>query len=190
MMNEIWLPVKDYEGLYEVSNLGNVRSLKRKTTSGKMLITSPDRKRNGYLKLTLSKNDVQKNVLVHRLVACAFIPNPKQLKEVNHKDGNKMNNCVDNLEWVTREENTSHAIKTGLRKPIFNNPLRSFPVNQYSIDGALVNSYPSMREAERQTGVRHKGISDCSIGKRESAGGYKWRFNKLDVMDEVQHETD
>lgn len=173
-MNETWLPVKDYEGLYEISNLGNIRSLKRHSTSGKVLTPSMSRKRKGYLQVTLSKNDVHETKTIHRMVAKAFIPNPNELQEVNHKDGNKLNNCAENLEWVTREENTEHAIKMGLRKPMFNNPLRSFPVNQYSLDDKFIKSYPSMREAERQTGVRHKAISECCTGKNKSAGGYKW----------------
>ena len=173
-MNETWKPISGYEGLYEVSNLGNVRSLKRANTNGRVL--KQGWRPNGYLIVSLSKNNRQKTKLTHRLVAEAFIPNPNRLSEVNHKDGNKENNCVDNLEWVTRMDNVKHSIETGLKKPVFNNPLRSKVVNQYSVDGKLLHTYPSTGEAERQTGIRHGNISKCCNGKTPTAGGYVWEY--------------
>ena len=173
-MSEIWKPIRDYEGLYEVSNLGNVRSLKRNTTNGKVL--KQGGRPNGYLIVTLCKNNKHKTRTIHRLVAEAFIANPNSLPEVNHNDGNKKNNCIDNLEWVTKEENTQHAINTGLRKVIFNNPLRSKMVNQYSLNGTLLHTYPSTGEAERQTGIRHGNIVKCCNGQTPTAGGYKWEY--------------
>ena len=180
-MNEIWKPIKGYEGLYEVSNFGNVRSLKRNTTEGKVLKQGWHTR--GYSNVSLSKGNNHKTRSIHRLVAETFIPNPNNLPEVNHKDGNKKNNCVENLEWVTRIENVLHSMETGLKKPIFNNPLRSKAVNQYSLDGILLQTYPSTGEAERQTGVRHGNISKCCNRQTPTAGGYKWKYESEVVQE-------
>lgn len=107
---EKWVDVVGYEGDYEVSDLGNVRNKKTK----KVLKQRMDM--YGYLKVTLSKNNKPKTFLVHRLVATAFIPNPLDKPQVNHKDTDKTNNCVSNLEWSTHKENISHAVNNGLGK--------------------------------------------------------------------------
>lgn len=124
-MNEIWKDIKGYEGIYQVSNLGRVKALERVWYSGRngcTKRTKPEHimkyrlaKNTGYCLLKLVKNGVEKHVLVHRLVAETFIPNPNNLPEVNHIDGNKENNCVDNLEWCTEKENISHATENKLR---------------------------------------------------------------------------
>lgn len=112
--NSIWKPVDGYEGLYEVSNKGQVRSVERVNHNGHKYKGQILRCRaiNDYLAVTLSKNGIEKQFTVHRLVATAFCGTPNE--EVNHKDGNKRNNCADNLEWVTRLENIRHAHETGL----------------------------------------------------------------------------
>ena len=112
MIEEIWKPVKDYEGLYEVSNLGKVKSYWY--GSERFLKLKKD-KRN-YRLICLCANNEVKTLKVHRLVAQAFIPNPENKLEVNHKDGDKANNSVENLEWCTRSENNKHAFQTGLNK--------------------------------------------------------------------------
>lgn len=113
-MKEIWKDIKDYEGLYQVSNLGRVRSLRyHNTTEIKVLNQFKANKR--YLFVSLSKNNINTKKTVHRLVAQTFIHNPFKLNEVNHIDGNKENNCVKNLEWCTHKENMQHAVKMGLR---------------------------------------------------------------------------
>lgn len=117
-----WRAIEGYEGLYEVSNTGLVKALNKRVDSGKchrrwrvhILSHSSDAK--GYLRVSLSKNGVTKTHKVHRLVATAFIPNIDNLPQVNHKDGNKANNCVDNLEWCSQSENMAHACKTGLKR--------------------------------------------------------------------------
>ncbi len=108
---EIYKDVKGYEGLYQVSNLGNVKSL-----HGKGKIMRLGKMKKGYLLVELSKNAVRKGVLVHRLVALAFIPNPENKPQINHKDGVKSNNNLSNLEWVTAIENSRHSITSGLQK--------------------------------------------------------------------------
>ena len=117
-MIEIWKDIPEYEGLYQVSNLGNIRSfyLKNGRLSQKTKPIKLKKDRYGYLKLTLCKNKKYKYVTIHRLVAEAFIPNPENKLQVNHKDGNKFNNQVSNLEWCTCIENIHHAFNIGLRK--------------------------------------------------------------------------
>lgn len=126
-MTEKWKDIKGYEGLYQVSDLGRVRSLDREDRLGRFKlgkIKAPCDNGRGYLCVNLKKDSKQKNKSVHRLVAEAFLPNPDNLPEINHKDGNKANNQVSNLEWCTRSENAKHAFKTGLNKQLkgVNNP--------------------------------------------------------------------
>ena len=122
MFNEVWKSVKDYNGFYEVSNLGRIRSVDRyvrwkqcnRFYPGKVRLIG--RNEYGYRTILFSKDGVEKCRRVSRLVALAFIPNPKRLPEVNHKDGNKLNDHVSNLEWCTKSDNIKHAWRTGLNK--------------------------------------------------------------------------
>ena len=120
IIKEIWKDITGYEGLYQVSNLGEVKSLERMISNGKGLVKVKERILTqsitnwGYYRVALYKNGVRKYCKVHRLVAEAFIPNPESKEQVNHIDGNKLNNCVDNLEWSTRIENLNHARINGL----------------------------------------------------------------------------
>lgn len=114
-MTEIWKPVKDFEGLYEVSNFGNVRRVWRYGRKWEGMC-KPKHTKDGYLETTLIKNSKPKCVRTHRLVAFAFCENPHNKLEVNHIDGNKQNNRADNLEWVTSSENQKHAYKYGLQR--------------------------------------------------------------------------
>lgn len=123
-MGEIYRDIQGYEGHYQISNLGNIKSLKRlikRCNSNKSYFIKERILKqsisNGYYAITLNKNNKQKRFCIHRLVALAFLENPKNKEEVNHKDGNKLNNCVDNLEWCTKSENTLHAYKIGLMIP-------------------------------------------------------------------------
>jgi len=128
-MNEIWKEISGLEGLYEISNLGNIRAMERSmpynkhknffmTKKGKILKIGKNRK--GYAQTRLRKDGEYLNVKIHRLVANAFIPNPKNKPQVNHKDGNKANNAIENLEWVTNQENTDHAVRSGYKQKKLN----------------------------------------------------------------------
>lgn len=163
MNKEIWKDVKEYEGLYQVSNLGNVRNSKKNILYKSL---------TSYYGVKLCKNNIKKFKIIHRLVAEAFIPNPNKLEEVNHKDGNKLNNNVENLEWCTKSENMIHAYKNKLAKPT-----RISPVIQYDLQGNLIKKYNSIKEARLQNKKCSK-ISDCCIGNRKTAGGFVWKYAK------------
>ena len=129
-MQETWKDIKGYEGLYQVSNLGKIKSLKKEVNfySGlykevkkrkyKERIINLKKTNRGYTNITLYKNGIRKHFNVHRLVADTFILNPNNLSEVNHKDGNKENNSINNLEWVTNMENMQHAIRNNLTRKV------------------------------------------------------------------------
>ena len=119
--NEIWKDIPGYEGFYQASNLGRIKSLvlynnryKKYIKREKVLKTTTQK--TGYLMLTLCKDKKKSNLLVHRIIAKTFLSNPNNYPQVNHKDGNKKNNCVDNLEWCTSSENQKHAYRLGLQK--------------------------------------------------------------------------
>ena len=108
-MKEIWRPVKGYEGRYEVSNLGRVRSLNYRMKPGRVQVLKPAKNSDGYLNVHLYAGDGGKSIKVHRIVAAAFIPNPDNLPEINHKNEKKDDNRVENLEWCSRDENMRYG---------------------------------------------------------------------------------
>lgn len=162
---ERWEQIKDYEGLYEVSNLGRIRNKK----TGRIL--KPLKNTNGYLRLDLCKNGIRRAAKVHRLVAEAFIPNPQNLPCVNHKDENKINNCLDNLEWCTYEYNNNYGtIKERISEKI------SKPVLQYDLLGNFIREWPSIIKVEEELGINDGNISSCCSGRLKTAGGYLWKY--------------
>lgn len=173
-MEEVWKSVPGYEGIYEVSDQGRVKSLARETNNqyGKTdIIMSPGWSPNGYYFVTLCKNGVHKNARIHRLVAEAFIPNPGGLPQVNHKDCDRSNNKAENLEWCTAEYNINYADrnkKAGVKSAI--------PVFQYTKCGEFVKRYDSAVQAEKETGIASQNISKCRAGKLPSAGGFVWKY--------------
>jgi len=176
---EVWKPIAGFEGLYEVSNLGQVKSLERlRITKGGGITKVCERilkqtlNKFGYCKVTLTKAGKHHFFVAHRLVAMAFIPNPEIKPEINHKDGNKQNNCVDNLEWCTPTENKRHAYATGLNGGEHIKTRKR--VNQYDMNFNLIATYPSIAEAERAT--KTKNIWMCCNFKCKAAGGYIWRY--------------
>ena len=179
-MKEIWKDIKNYEGQYQVSSFGKVKSLNYKR-SGKEKILSAGRSNTGYLTVVLCNNKNRKTFYIHKLVAEAFINNIKNKSEVNHIDGNKENNCVNNLEFCTTKENIQHAWKKGLCEKLRNN-LKLHPnapkrkVIQYSLNGKFIKKWESLSEAERELNINRGSICFCCKNKIKSAGGYKWRY--------------
>lgn len=173
-MAEIWKHIKGFEGLYEVSNLGRVKSLER--FHAKERILKPMLTVWGYARVQLYKNRSSKKFTIHRLVAEAFIPNLEQKPHINHIDENRLNNTVENLAWCTAKENNNHG--THIQKLVQankNHPAKSKTVACYAKNGFFVRTYPSIREAERQTGIFNQSIVQCCQGKRKTAGGYVWK---------------
>lgn len=189
---EEWRDIPGYEGLYQVSNTGHVKSLDRKCGNNHIyksrMIT--ERVKNHYLQVQLYKNSQMKNCNVHRLVALAFIPNPENKPTVNHIDENKLNNSVDNLEWATHKENTNygtapqrrvtHRNYAAIRKKVIKTNKEHGncrPVNQYDLEGNFVAYYESMSDAGRSMGLsRTSGIYLVCNHKCKSYMGYKWEY--------------
>lgn len=179
-MEEIFKPIKGYEEFYSVSNLGRIKSNDRerlgtegsiRKCKGKILKANPNK--SGHLLVNLYDFEGKsKKALVHRLVAEAFIENPNNFSCINHKDENKLNNCVDNLEWCTVAYNNKYShLEENLYKKTGNYPIK---VIQYSLSGEELNRFDSFMDAERATKVDHSGISACCRGKQKTAGGFKW----------------
>lgn len=182
-MIEQWKPIEGYEDLYEISNLGNVKSLPktRGCCVGGEKILKQNYSKYGYMLVMLCKNGKPQSFAVHRLVAKAFIPNPENKPQVNHIDGNKENNNLTNLEWCTASENTKHAYDNNLKKGAWlgkndgEHP-NSKRVFQYDKEMKLVKGWDSMSEAHRKTGVFVDSISKCCKKIYKTAGGYIWRY--------------
>lgn len=146
--------------------------------------------KTGYLRVKLYMgNNKYKNYSVHQLIAQTFIPNPNNLPQVNHKDTNKLNPNVNNLEWSTQSGNIKHAMNNGLySKQLDNQKLAakasadkySIPVEQLDADGNIINTYRNRNDAAKSTGALPNNIKMCCQGKRKSAGGYQWRYKKGD----------
>ena len=196
MEEEVWKPIKDYEGLYEVSNLGRVKSLNyRKTGKEKILKNIENSK--GYFQVGLVKFGKQKLFTVHRLVAEAFIPNPEGKPCIDHINTIRSDNRVENLRWVTHEENNNnpltkkkysenHREQSGEKNPMYGKTVennRSKPVVQIDQTTNEVKIWESAKKAERQGGFNNGAINQCCRGKRKSHKGYKWMYlfdyNKL-----------
>lgn len=176
---EEWRDIPDYEGLYQVSCFGRVKSLPRyvkcKGNSLKLKKESflqPGISHNGYYFVNLRKNKKSYGFRINRLVAQAFIPNPNNLPTVDHINRNKIDNRVENLRWADMKLQVSNSDVKLRIKTI------SKPVLQYTLDGRFVAEYSSTAEAERQTGIYHSSISEYCSGKRQSAGGYHWEYSK------------
>jgi len=173
---ETWKDIKGYEGRYQISNRGAVKSMPFMKTSklcGTFKTGEKIRKvstnQKGYKSVDLYSGDASERRLVHRLVADAFIPNEKEASQVNHKDGDPSNNEVSNLEWVTASENALHSFGV-----LGRTPSRQRAVEQLK-DGAVVTTYKSIMEASRD-GFSQQNISSVCAGKRKTCGGFEWRY--------------
>lgn len=173
---EIWKDIPEYKGLYQASNLGNIRSLDRQITQlgnggntyftyikkGRVLAQSTQN--GGYSVVSISVNAKRKICTVHRLVASAFLDNPNNYREVNHKDGNKQNNNIDNLEWIQHSENIKHSYRE-LGQIRHYKPIRC-------VDTGVI--YPSCKEASILTGINKCSINHVINGLNKTAGGMRW----------------
>ena len=173
-MKEIWKDIPGYEGIYQVSNLGRVKSLERiimgrwHEVKTKEKILKP-RITNGYLRLQLFKSNKAKNFFLHRLVAMAFISNPNNYIEINHKDENHFNNNVNNLEWCSHSYNINYGTRT---KKTIEKVCK--PILQYDMNGNFIKKWKTMNEAIRYYNNVH--ICDVCKGKRQNASGYIWKY--------------
>jgi hypothetical protein len=198
-MQEIWKDIEDYEGLYQVSNFGRIKSLDKivkgrnnyHLRKGKILIGRKDG--GGYLMVALYKNRKRKDIKIHKLVAKCFIPNILKKPEINHIDRNKNNNSDSNLEWVTSKENSIHFIETGATLNFYNNAKKqglkyggnkkamdilknklSKKVKQINSDtGKVIKIWDSSMEIQRKLGIPNQAISR-SIKRKIKAGGFLW----------------
>lgn len=181
-MEEIWKDITGYEGRYQVSNLGNIKSLPhsreifsrgyKQVVNYKEKLLKPSM--GPYKLVTLSKNKVKEYKLVHRLVAEAFIPNPKNLPYVNHKDENKHNNCVDNLEWCTAKYNTNYGNGAEMRKQT-KRKLCGKCIDQYDISGNLIDILETAHSKEPE--FMAKRIIECCKRRRKAYKGFIWVYH-------------
>ena len=183
---EIWKDIPSYEGVYQISNLGRVKSLNY-LRMGFESIRKPTLNK-GYLLVSLYKNNKQKMWSVHRLVAISFIENPENKEQVNHKNGVRNDNRLENLEWSTVSENNRHSYEIlGRKAPslgVFgkDNP-SSKAILQFSKNGEFIKEWPSQRDVTRELNICYKNISACCLNKPRfnSAGGYVWKFKEEEV---------
>ena len=174
-MQEVWKDIKGYEGLYQISNLGNVKSVNRIVSRGTNFKPVRERilktgNKDRYRYVMLSKYGKSKTGWVHRLVAQAFIPNPDNLPCVNHKDENPSNNVVDNLEWCDYSYNNSYnniRVKAAI-------PKRKAVV-QYNKNGEFIRVWAHAREAAEALGINKRAIYECCKGRSQTSGGFIWK---------------
>lgn len=173
---EEWRDIKGYKGRYQVSNTGNVKSLNYRRTGKEKILEGVDNG-HGYLYVSLSKDGKGKSCPVHKLVAQAFLDNPDNLPEVNHKDENKYNNCMDNLEYCSRSYNVNYGTgsKRSAEKRRNDTRISKAVIGINKVSG-LILEFPSIIEAERQTGISCSNICACLKGRQKSAGGYYWHY--------------
>lgn len=188
LSTELWQPIPKYEGFYEVSNTGKVRSVDHYANgfNGKKLKRGKECKpyfRGEYLSVALSKEGVRKQYSIHRLVGMVYVPNTENKPTINHNDGVKTNNNDWNLEWATRSEQLIHAIKMGLYSPpqptigkFGAEHNRSKAVTQYTLDMQPIASFGSANEAARLTGFYQTGISKCCRGEIKKHKEYVWKY--------------
>lgn len=174
IIEEEWRDIAGYEGIYQVSNLGRIKSLGN-DKSRKEKILKPVNNSDGYPQVTLYKNRKREQVSVHRLVADTFIQNPDNLPQVNHKDENTKNNRVDNLEWCTPKYNSNYGTHNErIAKSLINRKGRSKPI--LCVETGVI--FQSAMEAERHTGANSHHITKCCRGKYgyKTSGGYHWKY--------------
>ena len=184
-MGEIWKDIEGYENLYQVSNMGNVKSLDRIDSMGRHVkggLMSLTPVKDGYLQASLSKDGDNKKYKVHRLVCKAFIPNPENKSEIDHINGDKTDNRVENLRWCTHKENMNNplildifkhrvGVKNGFSKSVI----------QFTKDNELIRKWDCIADIKRELGIEVSNISYCCSGKRKTAGGFRWKYYDTDT---------
>ena len=172
---EIWKEIDGYGGRYEISSIGRVRSYAQDTKKGKIKMGHPVRKGYRHIRLHDGKGNARWYP-IHRLVASAFLENPNNLPQVNHKDEDKTNNCVENLEWCTNDYNINYGTRNK-RTSLANQCCETTSKQVYSVDeNGLVEYFDSIGEAERQTGCSHCNIVATLKGRRNRCGGRQWFY--------------
>lgn len=176
-MEEEWKDIKGYEGMYQISTLGRIKSFKCNRKRILKIGSNP----LGYVIIGLWKDNKEKFYQVHRIVAETFIENVDNKKEVNHIDGNKRNNSIENLEWVTRSENMKHAIKNKLLVIDRNkckNKRKMKSIQQLDLNGNLIKDWDSYIDIVNNLEKSGSHIYDCCLNKRKSAYGYRWKYKE------------
>lgn len=188
IVEEKWKPIEDFRDKYEISNLGRIKNIR---TNHILKMTN---QYGDYFCIILYDETHKRSTRIHREVAKAFIPNPNNYKEINHKDGNKQNNRVENLEWCSRKHNIKHALETGLNSMKYLNCYNKNKFNnkygklyQYDKNKNLLNIYNNTNEAHDKTGVCIRNILQCinHEPKRKTAGGYVWLCEKEVMNNEI-----
>lgn len=183
---EIWKPVIGYEGIYEISNIGRVKSLQRQKYKNPTHII-PGKIRplqlhsNGYYSIMLCKNGITKRVHIHRLVASAFIPNPAGHSTVNHINYDRKDSRVENLEWCSQQQNILHATK---RNGYKNNmqgrtgklSVNSKPTYQIGLDDKVIKLWDSLRDAARELNFNYSSLRNCARGTSKKSHNFKWKY--------------
>lgn len=191
MVEEIWKDIEGYECKYQVSNLGRIKSLNYNREK-QIKILKPHIDCGGYLRVGLRKEGKEKIYKMHRLVAQAFLPNPNNYPQINHKDEDKTNNCVSNLEWCTPKYNSNYGTrnerlkgklivnnyKSMLGKFGKDNP-NSKPINQYDLEGNFIREWDSTMDVKRELGYCQSSINSCVNGKLKTSYGYIWKYKEV-----------
>ena len=181
---EIWKDIIGYEGLYQISNCGNVKSLlfgpkNRNTTKHKPQLLKQSLSSTGYSHVQLYKDGISKTINVHRMVAIAFLPNPDGKPEINHIDANRSNNNVNNLEWVTHIDNLKHAVKLGNRRPpspkgSTKGRTHKYSIIQYSLNGEFIKRWECVKDISTAMDLNENPIFSCLNNHCETSYGYIW----------------
>lgn len=174
MINEIWKDIPEYQGLYQVSNLGRIKNRNNH-------IISQHSGSSKYLLVILYKNGIKKNYLVHRLVAKTFIENSNNLPQVNHKDENIFNNYVDNLEWCTNDYNQHYGTK--YERTMKSKKKQMKKVLQYDLQNNYIKTFNSIGDASKEVNGNRQNIIDCLKNRKKyknrTAYGYKWKYEEV-----------
>ena len=181
-INEEWKPIKGYENLYMISNFGRLKHLKYGRVKKERLCGSY-LNNNGYYLCHLYKNNIRRMILLHRLVAEAFVPNPNNYPFVNHKNSIRTDCAYYNLEWCTRSYNTKYSYDHNDRRRKMNWKSGKYNINSKSVimsdkNGNFIKRFDCIMDAERELGILNNSIVSCLKGRNKTSGGYKWNYAK------------